>query len=150
LLVVNEVMAESSSEDIWKKWLATLKSDFLYQGDMSLNLTRLICAIILHISIMPEVRSAVDMMRFLVKSPEKFKNKNLVLAFSFCFIKYTSAVLTEFLNILKMAQADNIDDVVKDFIAFGIIVEIDNMILRTISRVEGLTVEDYFAEHEQS
>ena len=69
------------------------------------------------------------MMRFLVFHPEKFKNDNLLLAFSFTFLKYWSAILTELINIMKMGQADNIDDVVKDFIAFGIIVEIDNMIL---------------------
>ena len=89
------------------------------------------------------------MMRFLVFHPEKFKNDNLLLAFSFTFLKYWSAILTELINIMKMGQADNIDDVVKDFIAFGIIVEIDNMILQTISRVEGLSVEEYFEFHAQ-
>lgn len=48
-LVLNEVMADSSSEDTVKKWNDTLSAKFLYQGDMYLNLTRLICAMILHI-----------------------------------------------------------------------------------------------------
>lgn len=55
--------------------------------------------------------------------------------------KFFGAIFTELLNIFKMGQANSIDDVVKDFIAFGIIAEIDNMILRTISRVEGMTIE---------
>ena len=116
---------------------------------MFLNLTRLICALVLHIQMMPEIRSSVDCMRFLVYYPHKFKNKNLTLAFSFMFMKFTAAFLTEFLNIFKMGQAESIDDVVKDFIAFGIIAEVDNMILRTISKVEGLPVEDYFTQNEQ-
>lgn len=50
LLVINEVMAESSDEDITKKWKDTFfKTKFLFQGDMFLNLTRLICALVLHI-----------------------------------------------------------------------------------------------------
>ena len=78
---------------------------------------------------MPEIRSSVDMLRFLHKHPEKFKNNNLILAMIITSLKYFAGVLTEFINIMKMGQADNIDDVVKDFIAFGIIVEIDNMML---------------------
>ena len=88
-------------------------------------------------------------MRYMVFNPQKFKKNNLILAFTFMLMKFLAAIATEFLNIFKMGQADNIDDVVKDFIAFGIIAEVDNMIIQTISKVEGMTVDDYFAENEQ-
>lgn len=38
-------------------------------GDVALNMSRIICAIILHITIVPEVRNALEMMNFAIHFP---------------------------------------------------------------------------------
>jgi hypothetical protein len=42
--------------------------------------------------------------------------------------KLVGGILCEVMNILVMIQSDNVGDVVKDFIAFGIISEIDDIL----------------------
>ena len=126
------------NESLGRTWRETfVEGGFLYQGNYQLNITRIICAIILHMSIMPEVRSSIDMMRYVVNNPHKFNGRKLSLPFFLSFIKFSAAIITESLNIFKMGEASSIDDVVKDFIAFGIIAEIDNQIVGTISSVQG-------------
>ena len=42
-------------------------------------------------------------------------------------MKLISCYLTELLNVYKIAQTESIQDVVKDFIALGIIAQIDEV-----------------------
>jgi hypothetical protein len=44
--------------------------------------------------------------------------------------------LTEFLNVYKISQTRTVEDVVKDFIAFGIISEIDEVIARSFLQLD--------------
>lgn len=41
--------------------------------------------------------------------------------------KLIGGITTEFINILLILESDNIGDVVKDFIAFGVIADIDDL-----------------------
>ena len=50
-------------------------------------------------------------------------------------MKLFGAIVTELINMFKMGQANNVDDVVKDFIAFGIISEIDDLMVLSIPHV---------------
>ena len=45
-----------------------------------------------------------------------------------CFV----SLFSEMINILIIVQSDNNIDVVKDYIALGIIAELDNLVLQTI------------------
>lgn len=47
-----------------------------------------------------------------------------------------ACILTELLNLYKMGQTDAIEDIVKDFIAFGIISEIDEVIVHSFLQVD--------------
>jgi hypothetical protein len=98
--------------------------------------------------IMPELRSSIDMMRYTINNPTVFDNGKITLPFVLSFLKFFAALNTELLNIFKMGEANNIDDVVKDFIAFGIIAEIDNFIVLTVNSVHGKAVCDYIEENE--
>lgn len=51
-------------------------------------------------------------------------------------MKLAGAIITEFINIFKMGQASSVDDIVKDFIAFGIISEIDDLMVMTLSNID--------------
>ena len=50
-------------------------------------------------------------------------------------MQFIAAIMTEFVNILIITTSKNIDDVVKDFIAFGCIAEIDNLMLYTVLNI---------------
>ena len=47
-----------------------------------------------------------------------------------------ACILTELLNIYKMGQTDAIEDIVKDFVAFGIISEIDEVIAHSFLQLD--------------
>lgn len=94
------------------------------------------CSILLHMSIMPEVRTSIDMMWFALSSAEKFKDKRNFIPYLIAIMKITGGLATEAINLLKMGQSSTVQDIVKDFIAFGIIAEIDDLIVHTIKGVD--------------
>lgn len=47
-------------------------------------------------------------------------------------LKIAGGFYAELINIWKMGQTDTIEDIIKDFIAFGIIAEIDDLIANGI------------------
>ena len=50
--------------------------------------------------------------------------------------KFSAGLITEGMSIVMIMAADDIGDVVKDFIAFNIIKEIDNMMVMTVSNCD--------------
>ena len=52
------------------------------------------------------------------------------------FFKFSAGLITEGMSIIMIMAADDIGDVVKDFIAFNIIKEIDNMMVMTVSNCD--------------
>jgi hypothetical protein len=85
---------------------------------------------------MPEIRTSIDMMSFALRSVDKFKDKRNLIPFMIAIMKITGALATEAINLLKMGQSSTVQDIVKDFIAFGIIAEIDDLIVHTIKGVD--------------
>ena len=51
-------------------------------------------------------------------------------------MKFTAGLLTEITNILIIVQSINIENCIKDFIAFGFICEIDDLILNTVTSID--------------
>ena len=108
----------------------------IFTGDLYLNASRLMCSILLHMSIMPEVRTSLDMMKFALTSADKFKDKRNFIPYLIAIMKITGGLATEAINMLKMGQSFSVQAIVKDFIAFGIIAEIDDLIVHTIKGVD--------------
>ena len=104
-------------------------------GDFTTNCARLICAVLLHMIIMPEVRGAFKLMNIAKNSPEAFKGSSSV-AYYVCMLQIIAGFATEWCNMINIIDADNVIDVVKDFIALGIIAEIDNVMLLTVKHIE--------------
>ena len=50
-------------------------------------------------------------------------------------MKFTAGLLTEITNVLIIIQSGTIEDVIKDFIAFGFICEIDNLMISTVTSI---------------
>ena len=57
------------------------------------------------------------------------------LMFFIAIMKLSGGLFCEIVNILTIVQSETIGDVIKDFIAFGIIAEIDDIIVSTITTI---------------
>ena len=51
-------------------------------------------------------------------------------------MKLVAGFLTEFICDMIIVQSSNIENVIKDFIAFGFICQIDDMIMKTINMID--------------
>ena len=52
----------------------------------------------------------------------------------FAFFKFSGAIVAGLANIFIIMHSDNIEDVIKDFIAVEVIIEIDNIFATTVDR----------------
>ena len=93
----------------------------IFVGDHLVNSARIICGLILHMSIMPEVRCALELMNFAQTYPKAFKENGNVMPFMLGLCKMFGGLFTEIANVLIIIQSNSIIDVVKDFIALEII-----------------------------
>ena len=81
---------------------------------------------------MPEIETSLQALRFAYNNDEQFYNSNIAYPTLVMLMKLYGGFFTEFINILVIVQSDTIEDVVKDFIAFGIISEIDNLLAASL------------------
>lgn len=95
-------------------------------GNFSLNFSRIICGYLLHYNIIPEVRSALAMMKYIKNNRGNFNQASNFTPFVIANMKFFAGVFTEIVNILMIVQSESVADVVQNFISLGIISEIDN------------------------
>jgi hypothetical protein len=77
---------------------------------------------------MPEIRSAMNIMRYAKQEQDEFKNSSPIYPYLVGVFKITTGLLTEYVNIMIITESTLIQDVVVNFIAMGILCEIDNII----------------------
>merc|ERR1712216_371651 len=107
-----------------------------FRGDYKINCTRVICSYLLHLLIMPEVRCALDMMKYTKNNASSFADKtNNQIAFSVAYMKIFGGLFTEIVNIGIIITSTTVTDIVKDFIALGIISEIDDYVGKSLKHV---------------
>ena len=108
------------------------KDDFI-----ELNGARFICIYLLHISVIPEIKSALGIIRFITNNQNEFRgNSGILNPFMTGFLKFIAGLITEGMSVIMIISTESVDDVVKDFIAFNIIKEVDNMMLMTVSNCD--------------
>ena len=112
------------------------KGGNVYTGNVLQNLGRFICAILLHISIMPEIFCAINLLKFVRHNSNGFYGKQSIFPFLCGFMKLIAGLLTEFTCDMIIVQSGNIEAVIKDFIAFGFICSIDDLIMKTVNMVD--------------
>lgn len=110
--------------------------DDIFTGRADLNGVRLVCSFLLHISIMPEIKNSLDMLRFTIFNKDNFKGHGYYLSFIILLMRLKGNFFCEILNVWKMGQVTAIEDVVKDFIAFGIIAEIDDLVANCMMNMD--------------
>ena len=115
----------------------------VFLGNYLINDARVICALILHVSLMPEIRCSLDLMSFCANNKDLLRrNKgtcsyvNIGLPFLLSLMKLIGGFITEIANIIVIVESSSAIFVVKDFIALGSIAEIDNMMYGTLKDID--------------
>lgn len=111
----------------------------IYPGDPTLNMIRIVCTFLLHVSILSEVSSAKDMLSFAKKNCTCFSDQRFEYPMMFSLFKILGGFACFFCNVMLMLSSTNILDCVKDFIAVSIIAEIDNLMAQTVTSDESVT-----------
>lgn len=102
-------------------------------GDPTLNMSRMICAFLLHVTIIPEIKSAKDMLSFAKKNPSKFSGQRFEYPMIFATFKLLGGMFCFFCNMLLCLISDNSIDVVKDFVAVQIISCVDDLMVGAVT-----------------
>lgn len=63
-------------------------------------MARVICAFILHIQIIPEILSAINIMKFVRHNETGFYGKHSIFPFLLAFMKMSAGLLTEVTNVM--------------------------------------------------
>lgn len=98
-----------------------------------LQLVRLMCGFVMHMIIHPEVKSSLQMMAFLKHNKQKRFFHRRLSAFVISLMKMTAGIFVEVIQLLMISQQDNIEDIIKDFVALGFIIELDNILAKNVS-----------------
>ena len=125
----------------YEMWVKFAKDDLYEPSTASLNMTRLICALLLHVQLIPEVRTAFGMMKFVTTNAKEFKCgvANLGTPFLIAVVKFLAVLFCEILNLNLICASTTVVDIVKDFVAIGVIADIDDIItgMLGVNDVEG-------------
>lgn len=97
-------------------------------GSPELNGARLLCSILLHLQTIQEILEALSMMAFAIKNPQAFKNNNIEWPMIAALFKIFGGFGCAAANVFLLMQSPDITNVIKDFVAVGIINEVDNVI----------------------
>jgi hypothetical protein len=105
---------------------------------------RLGCAYILHLMIVPELRVALQMMKYLRRLPPAsseaaISDFNKTLCWTVAFMKYMSSFLCEIVNILIICSSASNQDIIKDFVCLGFIIEVDDLFAKAIIKQDELS-----------
>ena len=114
-------------------WYESNTTGQIFMGDPILNTCRIVCAYLLHLIIVPEVRCALGLMSYSKQHSVKFQGSKMTYPFMISFMKFMGGFATEIVNVFIIVQSKNVGDVIKDFIAFQIIAEIDDIMGRTLN-----------------
>jgi len=74
-------------------------------------------------------------MGFAKNNPNSFKGYSMGWPFVISIMKFLGVFLTEIVNIYLIALNDDISDVIMNFIAFGVIADIDDIVGSSITEI---------------
>lgn len=101
-------------------------------------MARMICGFLLHLNLLPEVRSAKDMMSFTKKNITHFSDQRFEYAMMFAVFKMAGGFFCIICNLFIVFYSDSVFNVVSLFVSVAIISQVDNMMLGTVTECAGL------------
>ena len=93
---------------------------------------RLFCCLIMHLTNIQEVKTSLQIMEYLKN--HRVRNESMCLYI--CLMKYVATCLAEYCMVYVICKSDGIQDVIKDFVCLGCIIELDNLFASTNFTVE--------------
>jgi hypothetical protein len=97
------------------------------------NSARIIAAFLLHFDTIPEINVALNMTQYCKANYDKYRNWNASFAFMISVMKLIGGVFCDAINMYVICMDDNIGDVIGDYVAFGIIACIDDVIFGLVN-----------------
>ncbi|CDW74572.1 UNKNOWN [Stylonychia lemnae] len=93
-------------------------------------LTRILCAALLHMQLEGELRQSLQMLNYarLMVFHSKYRIPMIIIS----LMQFLGAIGTEVINIFLICQQDSVQNVIMNFIALGVIAEIDNIYAGTL------------------
>lgn len=118
-------------------WHGSATFDKVEVAETYVNSARIIAAFLLHFAIIPEIKTALNMTQYAKMNYHKYRNWNATFAFMVSLWKLLGGVMCDVINMYVICLDGTIADVIKDYVAFGIIAEIDDIIFGTVTGIDG-------------
>lgn len=67
-----------------------------FYGKIGIQLVRMVCAILLHLQMFPEIDKAIQMATFIIKNPGRFKSETVAFPAIIALVKLLTALIVEF------------------------------------------------------
>jgi putative exporter of polyketide antibiotics len=97
-----------------------------YPRNLSVVITRIICAIMLHLSMRQEIEHGLYSMKYSLNHHYKFINSGYALYY-IGLLRATMILTVELVNLMIILSSNNVLDVIFDFIALQIIADFDDI-----------------------
>jgi len=108
------------------------ESEDIFVGDADLNLARIVSAIIMHVSLFPEIRVCLEMLHYVTYKSETFYEGKAIFPCLILFGKFLGAFMTEALTVYTLIRKRTTFDVINSYIATFLIGKIGNVMAATI------------------
>ncbi|TNV72290.1 hypothetical protein FGO68_gene10053 [Halteria grandinella] len=112
--------------------LQFFSQDFSFTlGDFPIFITRYVCAILLHLQLLNEIKQSLDMQKYLANHTEQFSSR--LAPYLIALMQLFGALFTEVINLCLICGQSSIMDVIINFIALGAISQIDDFYANSLS-----------------
>ena len=153
-LILRELVLKSMTAFIFQVILVFLvidetissKDTPIHAGTLSINCCRLMCAFLLHMIIVKEVRCALSLIQYAKMNPCGFHGNNAIYPYMMGLMKLIGGILAELVNMIIIVRSQTIYAILIDFIAMIIISEIDDMMAQTI---KNLNIDETIDENQE-
>jgi hypothetical protein len=112
-------------------------------SNYSSYLTRFLCAFVLHLMVLPEIKTGMQMYQYQRRlDHNKVPTVIRSMIFDVTTMKILSAMMCEIVNTQIITTSETNEDIIKDFVVMGFIIEIDNLFakaLLTQEQIESIT-----------
>lgn len=99
--------------------------------NIQIYLCRFLCALLLHMELIPDVKQSFWMMRYLNSHPHKFEQQ--FIPYLICLMQFTGGLVAEITNVFMLSTRENIEECVTFFVAFNILAKIDNIYAESLA-----------------
>lgn len=105
------------------------RANYTPPAGIAVVVVRFICAILLHLTVSDEMSQGLSMMKFAVNHYWMFDSHTS--AFSIGFLQFMSVFLVELSNMVVLCSNPDVFEVIMNFLAFVVILDVDNMVAGT-------------------